>query len=776
MKSTKNPFLAILLAGASMGAAQAGVLYTLAGPQTVDETWNFAPPGLSLSRGATATGTLYFKYTVTNPASNNTTENYYAGMSFFDGGNENLGVGNGWNPWAYSAFSGGLPGGNLDLRSATPDPGQTYQQVRSTDVTTIVIRVDFNSGANDNVTVWLNPNLSLTEAAQNPALTTTFTANANFDTIYLREGGGGGGWTYSDFAIAENATDAGFFAVPLTTSTWDGGGGDSNWSTAANWLGDTAPSAGFDLIFPFSTNTSPVNDLAAGTDFTGLNFAGGATSYTLTGNAIGISNFVRNTSLNPQAVNLPLELNGPLTLDALNSTLSIGGAISGPQGITKTGNRVNLTTNNTYSGNTAITTGTLSIGDGDVTGSIDPTGTVSFGAGTTTRLEINRSDDTTLANPITTGGRANIAAVNGQTVTLSGPITGAGEFWTHGPGTVKIAPSAGSASFATSIVVATGTLEVADFTTSTLGTGGFFIGEAGSGTLRYTGPTASTNRVGEYALQGSGTNTFIEVTAPSTELTFTQPLDDNDPGGKGLTKTGPGTLILAAAPIYTGNTAVNEGVLSLTQPGFADGSTVTVNDGATLKLDFVGSDIVTEVVLGPNAFTAPGSYNATSHPSYFSGTGSLVIPSTDPFPTWIANFTFAPGADLTKTGDPDGDGLNNLLEFAHDGDPSSGSASGKVVEKIDSGYLTLTLPVRQGATFTGAGPLTATLAGDGLVYSIEGSGDLATFASGVEEVTPALSAGLPAVNSGWSYRTFRLTNPVTSAAAGFLRSEVTTTP
>jgi autotransporter-associated beta strand protein len=697
MKSTKNPFFAILLAGASMGAAQAGVLYTLAGPQTVDETWNFAPPGLSLSRGATATGTLYFKYTVTNPASNNTTESYYAGMSFFDGGNEHLGVGNGWGAWAYSCFGTA----NLDLRSATPDPGQTYQQVRSTDVTTIVIRVDFNSGANDNVTVWLNPNLSLTEAAQNPALTTTFTANADFDTIYLREGGGGGGWTYSDFAIAENATDAGFFAVPLTTSTWDGGGGDSNWSSAANWLGDIAPSAGFDLIFPFSANTSPVNDLAAGTDFTGLNFDGGATSYTLTGNAIGISNFVRNTSLNPQAVNLPLELNGPLTLDALNSTLSIGGAISGPQGITKTGNRVDLTANNTYTGDTTITTGTLSIGDGDVAGSIDPTGTVSFGAGTTTRLEVNRSDDTTLANPITTGGRANIAAVNGQTVTLSGPITGTGEFWTHGPGTVKIAPNAGSASFASSIVVATGTLEVTDFTISTLGTGAFFIGEAGSGTLRYSGPTASTDRVGAFALQGMGTNTFIEVTTPSTELTFTQPLDDNDPGGKGLTKTGPGTLILAAAPTYTGNTVVDEGVLSLTQPGFPDGSTVTVSDSGQLKLDFVGSDTVTEIVFGPDIL-GPGTYSAVSHPDYISGSGSLVIPGADPFPTWIGSFTFNPGADLTQTGDPDADGLSNFEEFAFGLAPNSGSSVNPITVPLDktTGQFTYQRLADSGLTYT----------------------------------------------------------------------------
>ena len=223
MKLVHKPLLAGLLFGASAALSNAAVLYTMAGPVTVNETSNYAPPGLSLSRNAAASGTLYFQYTVANPASNNTTEGYYAGMSFYDGAAEHLGVGNGWDPWAYSAFSGGLPGGNLDLNSATPDPFVTYQQVRSTDTTTIVIRVDFNSFANDNITVWLNPNLSLTEAAQSAALTTYFSADANFDRIYLREGGGGSGWTFSNFSIAENATDTGFFAVPEPSAALLGG-------------------------------------------------------------------------------------------------------------------------------------------------------------------------------------------------------------------------------------------------------------------------------------------------------------------------------------------------------------------------------------------------------------------------------------------------------------------------------------------------------------------------------------------------------------------------
>lgn len=215
MKFSRKPLIAVTLLGASCAVSNAAVLYTMAGPVTVNEMTSYVPPGFNLSRGANATGTLYFKYTVTT-ASNFTTENYYAGMSFFEGSNEHLGVGNGWDQSAYSAFVTAV--GNVDLKSANPEPGQTYQLVRSTDVTTLVLRVDYKSGANDDVKVWLNPDLSRTEAAQSDALTTYFAANASFNTIYLREGGGGAGWTYSNFSIAESPTDAGFFAVPETST------------------------------------------------------------------------------------------------------------------------------------------------------------------------------------------------------------------------------------------------------------------------------------------------------------------------------------------------------------------------------------------------------------------------------------------------------------------------------------------------------------------------------------------------------------------------------
>ena len=209
MKSIRTPVVACVLLHAPLDFARAEVLYRSAGPHLVSDNHAFPLPGLSLSRGATATGTLYFKYTVTHPASNVGTERYYAGMSFFAGGSETLGVGNSTGASAYGTFGSA---GERDLHSAMPEPGRTYQFVRPTDITTIVIRVNFQSGADDNITVWLNPDLNLAESEQNPALVTSFTANASFDRIYLREAGErGDGWTFSDIAIAENAGDPGFF-------------------------------------------------------------------------------------------------------------------------------------------------------------------------------------------------------------------------------------------------------------------------------------------------------------------------------------------------------------------------------------------------------------------------------------------------------------------------------------------------------------------------------------------------------------------------------------
>jgi hypothetical protein len=56
---------------------------------------------------------------------------------------------------------------------------------------------------------------------------------------------------------------------------------------------------------------------------------------------------------------------------------------------------------------------------------------------------------------------------------------------------------------------------------------------------------------------------------------------------------------------------------------------------------------------------------------------------------------------------------------------------------------------------------------DGTVYQVQGGLDLSSFTAPLTEVSPAHSAGLPALDAGWSYRSFRHTTP--ALQAGFFR-------
>jgi len=138
--------------------------------------------------------------------------------------------------------------------------------------------------------------------------------------------------------------------------------------------------------------------------------------------------------------------------------------------------------------------------------------------------------------------------------------------------------------------------------------------------------------------------------------------------------------------------------------------------------------------------------------------------------------TSAPTGNAAPAADAEGDQRTNLLEFATDGIPTSGSDDGKIVNAITqiagSGHLTLTLPVRNGAVFSGSGEQVSSPV-DGIIYRIQGSTDLTNWtATPVTEVVPAQTAGLPALNPGWEYRTFRLGTP----ARGFLRAVVEEAP
>jgi len=197
--------------------------------------------GGAVKRTATNSDVLYFKFHV-DPQSDVDAEPYFAGFQFFEKGQERLGVGNAMEAWGYSAFMASATGvsnkvagtplahgfcaqpGEYNLNSAHPEPVnlglyRPYELVHHDVERTLVFKVQYVPGGDDQLTVWLNPRLrrGATEENQPAQLTTKFPARATFDEIHLRHDGGGNGWTFSDMAIATSFDD---FVVVYFWETW----------------------------------------------------------------------------------------------------------------------------------------------------------------------------------------------------------------------------------------------------------------------------------------------------------------------------------------------------------------------------------------------------------------------------------------------------------------------------------------------------------------------------------------------------------------------------
>jgi ligand-binding sensor domain-containing protein/signal transduction histidine kinase len=188
--------------------------------------------GGTVKEDDSSTNTLYFKFHV-DPLSDASTEEYFAAFELYEGDRERLGVGNALKAWAYSAFKVDATGVSdegadyVNLHSSKPEqpssPGTFlyYENPHRGIECTIVFKVQYVANGEDMITVWLNPDLGpgASEGAQPLTLITKFRANASFNEIHLRHGGGGDGWIFSDMAIATSFSDF------VTVSGSEAGGG-----------------------------------------------------------------------------------------------------------------------------------------------------------------------------------------------------------------------------------------------------------------------------------------------------------------------------------------------------------------------------------------------------------------------------------------------------------------------------------------------------------------------------------------------------------------------
>ena len=388
----------------------------------------------------------------------------------------------------------------------------------------------------------------------------------------------GSGW----ISISNLACLLAIAAVPAhaqtNSQTWDGGGGDNNWSTAANWTNDTVPINQF-VDFAGTTRTNPNNDIAAGKYIYEMRLKNTTSgqSFTLDGNSVFVHNAVRTYDVASgnitDVINMNIDTLNGHWVTGTNHDLTMNGlAGSGSDVLIKSGGgTLTLAGANTYTGATTVNAGTLKVTNSSNT----PSYTIASGA----TLDISA---TPLANTTFTGtgtlevtGGVNLAAISGTFSMGSGAYidvkSGGGQIVSNG-GNDPWTGSLADVNVDGWLYVANNNLNVDALTGSGLvnmGTSTIVVGlDDGSGT--FDGNVRSSYNEAHFRKEGSGTQTL------NGELKL-----DKD-AGLGSVTVNEGTLIINGdATGTTGAWTVNAGA-TLTGSGSL-GGTATIGDGATLS-------------------------------------------------------------------------------------------------------------------------------------------------------------------------------------------------
>ena len=533
------------------------------------------------------------------------------------------------------------------------------------------------------------------------------------------------------------ATNTGATATLTGNNTFDGPVEITNGSLAAgsatalgSTVGDTTISASggrLELVDGVTITGETINILGSGAVFNGSLMAQPGATATWAGPVVLNSTDARLGA----GVGGTLIVSGDIS-DNVGTNLNIGPGTGGTATVRISGST------KSYTGATNIIRGVLQLGASNVL----PSGTI---------LDVD-----------------NVNAVENATFDLNGfNQTVAGLQRTNtggGTGTAFVTNTSGTLS----------TLTVNQTSDTTYGgrtTGNLALVQSGTGTLTLTG--SQVDHLGNTTVNGGLT------IAAASQITLTPTTNGvtNSIGGTGtLTLDGKLTLNLASTNATHGNSwnLINTGTLSETY----NATTFSVNSSLGAFTESVATPGTWKLVNGPNEWT------------FVESSGVLSVGPSDPFNPWIASFF--PGetnpAIIGKTADPDNDGVDNLTEFALNGNPNDGSNNGLAAVVLQDTTttpvgkeLTLVAAVRDGALFSLAGTTqTATI--DGVVYTIEGSLDLVFPASAVSTVTGASEAApagttLPAITgSGWEYRTFRLDASEGLPGKGFLRAKIEAAP
>ena len=376
-------------------------------------------------------------------------------------------------------------------------------------------------------------------------------------------------------------------SAQAATKIWDGGGANNQWGTADNWDLNTAPVGTDTLTFDGNTRTTSTNNILAGTQFNGINFAATAGTFRLSGNNINLAGDIINLSTNTQTISNALALQQNIIIDSGSGEVVLGGVISNAFSITKNGS------------------GTLSLGGNNLyTGVILNQGTIN---NTTSNSGVLGNGNLTMANgtkimnsntgpfvSVVPSGSGNIQIAQSATVTFD--VVNSGSRASTGGNTFV-----GNATYGNDVTIikeGAGTLNL-NQANAAFGSLAYNTYQVNAGKLEFSNDVrlgAANNRI---ILNGGGLYTSDNVTlnsgriltlnntANELEVNTSKILTINTTnqltGLGGFNKTGLGQVTIAANTTYQGATTISSGTLLLTGTGnIASSASIYVKAGATL--------------------------------------------------------------------------------------------------------------------------------------------------------------------------------------------------
>jgi autotransporter-associated beta strand protein len=163
-------------------------------------------------------------------------------------------------------------------------------------------------------------------------------------------------YVISSFAAPlESANSPEVLAVPGSfAGNWSTTALSANWSNGANWVGGTAPASPALLSFDTSRVDTLNNDID-GLEIARFLFNAGADAFIINGDSILLGNDIINNSTKAQAINLPMQINRTVAINAVSGDISLSGPITGSGGISKSGrSTLNIAGANTFRGDLVI--------------------------------------------------------------------------------------------------------------------------------------------------------------------------------------------------------------------------------------------------------------------------------------------------------------------------------------------------------------------------------------------------------------------------------------